>query len=177
MQIQTVVGWREPGGVCGTRQLGVNLRFQPVIQMDVLQRATSQAHQVMVVIDQRFGQLEMSVIGATGDTGDDTATFEHFEIAVGGALWQFGGVVGDLGECHRSGDSGQCFDQVTSATGVAVIVAFQLSSHRLVEFDHLATVGVAGRNRGRGADGAAGCCTHGVQPIVVDSGVNETHSQ
>ena len=176
VQIQTVIGRCETGGGRSLGQLGVDQRFQLVIEVDVLQGTTAHTDQMMVVVDERLGQFEVGVIGGTGDPADDAASLENLEVSVGRTLGEFVGVGGDLGEGNRPGDSGQRLDEVPSTRGITVVVALQPAGHGGVEVDHRVVVGLRLSPAGRRARGRAGWRTHLDSISSPAFGVNETHS-
>lgn len=145
VQIQAVMSWRESGRGGGLGQLCVDQLLQPLTEVNIGQRSTGQAHEMVVMVDERLGQLEVGVVGGAGDPADHTAPFEYLQVPVGRTLGYIGVVGGNLGEGHRSAGSGQCLDQPAAAAGVSMLVMFEPSGHQYVKISQLATRGLTRR--------------------------------
>ncbi len=150
----------ESGGGGRTGQLGVDQRLDGLVEMDVLQGTAAHADEMMVVVDERLGQLEVGVVGGAGDSADHPAPLENLEIAVRRALGQIVGMVGELGEGYGTSNPGQRFDEVPATAGVAVVMTLQPPGHGSVEIVDRGFIGARMPPARRRATGRAGWRTH-----------------
>lgn len=110
------------------------------VQMDVFNRAAANAYQMVVVPQQRFGQLEVSVITPGVDSSDNATANQHIEVAVGRALGEVWVGRHDVRKRHRLPSLGQHFHKLPSAGGIAMLLPSQSGPDLQVKFCHMVVV-------------------------------------
>ena len=133
VQVEQVAQWGEGGASRRLREVPIDQGLQLVVQVYVLDCAAGHAHEMVVVRQQRFGQLEVGTIAEDRDPVDHTRAFEHLEVAVGRADGKIGVGQGDLNQRDRSSGARKCLDQPPTPGGVAIVMSRQTHAHHGVE--------------------------------------------
>ena len=92
---------REPSGFGGGGQTFTELSFDDFGHLDVDHLATRDAHEVMVVPLQIFGEFESRTLTIGEDLHDHTGFLEHGQVSVHAALREILGGRRDLGGHQR----------------------------------------------------------------------------
>ena len=114
-------------------EVPVDQVLELVVQLHVLDAAAGHAHEVVMVGQQRFGQLEVGPITAYRDAVDHTGAFEHFKVAVGRTDGKIGSGRRYLRQRDRVSRARKRLDQAPTPPGVATIVSRQAHPHHGVE--------------------------------------------
>ena len=133
VQVEKVPQRRERGPSRRLGQIAVDQVLQFVVQVYVLDGAAGHADEVVMVGQERFGQLEVGTIAADRDPVHHTRPLEHFEVAVGGADGQIGCNRRDLSQRRRASRSRKCLDQSPAPVGVAIVVSRQADPYHGVQ--------------------------------------------
>ena len=134
MQVKHVTKWCELGTPGDLGEAAVDHLLELVVQLDILDGATGDAHEVMMMRQQRLAQLEMGALAARRDPVDDPGSLKHLEVPIRRTQRQIGSGRGDLRQRDWTSRAGQCLDQPSPACGVAAVVASQAGSDHRVEF-------------------------------------------
>lgn len=86
-----------------------------------------------MVVGQRFGQFESSVIIVGDDAGDRPDLFENGEVAIQARLGQVGIEIEDLGDRHRARSVVQRGHHPSTAGGVPVVTRAEQPGNVIVQ--------------------------------------------
>ena len=130
----------ESGLRSGIRQALLHHALNVTIEVDILDSAAADADQMVMVPQQRLGQLEVGVIASGADAANDPAANQHIQIAVRRALGQFRISGHDVGQRHGLPSPGQHFNKLSPAAGVAVILPSQPGADLGVDLSEIVPV-------------------------------------
>jgi len=134
------------GGESGLRgnsgQALVHQKLHIAVEMDVLDSAAASANQVVVMSEQGFGQLEVSVVASGADLSDGAAANQDVQIAVCRTLGEVSVGRHDVRQGHRLPGMGQHIHKLPAPGSVAMILPGQPGPYLQVDFRQ--TVFVAG---------------------------------
>lgn len=111
----------------------VETAFEIVGELNVGHRPAGLAGQVVMMADERLGELEAGKVADTGQASDHTFGFEHGEVAVDAARSLPWGPLDDLVDSERPARFGERLDQVATRTCIAAVVTSETRSDILVE--------------------------------------------
>ena len=119
--------------ICELAENPIKVTFEFAGQVHVGHRTTLMTSEVVMVADERLGQLEPGELADAGHARHDALGLEHGEIAVDAARALTGSANHDLVDGERPTGPGQRIDEISAGTGVAAIVIGESRRHRLVQ--------------------------------------------
>lgn len=113
-----MTGHREFRSSGGTREGGIERRFDRRRYDEVVDGAATQTNEMVVVADEFLVQFVAGMVLATGDSMDDPRVLQVTEVAVHGALGEARSLLQQLGHARWSAEVDEQIDELSSATRV-----------------------------------------------------------
>jgi hypothetical protein len=133
MEIDCMMKGREARSVGQIVEGPVDHGLDLFVEHDVFDDTTVETDQMVVMANQRLGELEMGVIARRDHSAYRPTGFQHVEVPIGRGLTQL--IVGleDLGQCQ--GPVGDCddLDESSTSRGVAVLMTGEQGADLIVE--------------------------------------------
>jgi hypothetical protein len=118
-------------GEAGER--AIELGLEVVGEVHVGHRTTLTAREMVMVTDERFGQLEPCELSDSRHAMDDALGLEHGEVAVDAARALARGAEDDLVDREGATGGGERFDEIPARPGVPPGVVGEPGRHRIVQ--------------------------------------------